>query len=261
MTGAVKDKTGNRYGKLVVTELHSIRNGLSFWTCKCDCGNTKVVSTGNLRKGQNKSCGCVSKDLGPGTTFKDETGKKYNKLTAIRPEGKRGCQVAWLCECDCGNTTIVAGGDLRSGKTKSCGCGRKTQGGCYKTTEYCSWKEMHRRCYNKNYKEYRNYGGRGIKICDEWIHSFTNFLNDMGKKPTPDCTIDRINNDGDYEKSNCRWATPMTQGNNTRKVKLITHDGKTLSIRGWAREVGMPYPTLQKKLSRGIELADAIAKA
>lgn len=182
---------------------------------------------------------------------KDERGKVYSKLTVLEVAEVRG-EVIWLCRCECGNLAKVAGSDLRKGGTKSCGCGRKTQGGGYQTTEYCTWKEMHRRCYKTDYKEYTNYGGRGIVICDRWKDSFVNFLADVGPKPFPDATIDRFpNNDGNYEPGNVRWASPMEQGSNTRKNVFLTFNGETLHIREWARKLGIQHCTIRYRLHKG----------
>jgi hypothetical protein len=190
---------------------------------------------------------------------KDERGKKYGKLTVIAFAGTRG-EVIWTCRCECGNLAKVAGSDLRKGGTKSCGCGRATQNGGSKTTEYCSWKEMKRRCYNTKHIEYKNYGGRGIEICSRWRTSFVNFLADMGNKPFPEATIDRINNDGNYEPGNCRWATKMEQGQNTRKTVMLTHDGKTQCIREWARELGVQHCVIRYRIKHCWPIEKVLSK-
>jgi len=174
------------------------------------------------------------------TRVKDEIGNVYGKLTVLELAEIR-VEAIWLCRCDCGQLTKVAGSDLRKGGTKSCGCGRKSQGGGYKTPEYTTWKEMKRRCYNPQFRWYHLYGGRGITICDRWRTSFVNFLADMGPRPFPEATVERVDNDGNYAPENCRWASRLEQGQNTRKVRLLTHNGKTLSIRGWARELGIRH--------------------
>lgn len=181
---------------------------------------------------------------------KDERGNVYGKLTVIEFTEIRG-EAMWLCRCECGNSSKVAGSDLRKGGTKSCGCLRASQGGGYKTPEYTTWKEMKRRCYNPRNSQYHLYGGRGITICDRWRTTFVNFLADMGKKPSPQHSIDRIDNDGNYEPANCRWATKMEQSHNSRKVRLITYNGETLCLREWARKVGITHRTLSVRLRRG----------
>ncbi len=117
-----------------------------------------------------------------------------------------------------------------------------------KTTEYTSWSCMRYRCSNPKSSDYKDYGGRGIRVCKEWEDSFLSFLEDMGKKPTPKHSIDRINNDGNYEPSNCRWATPDEQANNQRRSGAIMFKGKPISYRGLARKFNMNYRTLRDRI-------------
>lgn len=157
----------------------------------------------------------------------DQTGRKFGRLTAVsvvsweRP-------ARWLCRCECGSETIVRSAQLSSGKTKSCGCLRneKTAQRNFKhgyavrgqkPPEYNVWHHMIQRCNNHNNNRYEDWGGRGIKICDKWVDDFEAFYADMGKRPSANHSIDRINNDGDYEPGNCRWATPKEQSSNRRK--------------------------------------------
>ena len=161
----------------------------------------------------------------------DITGKQFDRLTVLKrtTSDQRG-EARWICRCECGNETIVLGSNLRSGKTRSCGCLRfeLPQGashpkhGAYKTREYSSWQHMRRRCLDQNNDKFHRYGGRGITICERW-NSFENFLADMGRRP-PGLTLDRINNDGNYEPGNCRWATSEEQASNHRMKR--GKDGK-----------------------------------
>jgi hypothetical protein len=129
----------------------------------------------------------------------------------------------FMCKCDCGNQKIVMLSNLKNGSTKSCGCLSKIN--AYKThgdsgsPEHQTWQRMKRRCDNEKGNRWEHYGGRGIKVCDRWLHSYENFLNDMGRKPSPKHSIDRIDVNGNYEPSNCRWSTPKEQSNNTRRNK------------------------------------------
>jgi len=118
------------------------------------------------------------------------------------------------------------------------------------TSIYKTWIGLKARCYNKNDKDYKNYGGRGIKVCKRWKNSFENFYNDMGDKPKG-MSIDRIDNNGNYEPSNCRWATIEQQNNNKRNNHLLTYNGKTQTITQWSREIKVPVSTLQCRLLRG----------
>ena len=156
--------------------------------------------------------------------FIDFTGRKFGMLRVIEFRGRRGRAKVWLCRCDCSNESIVRGGNLARGQTISCGCYRilfplaKTHG-MSKSAEYLSYTGMKRRCVDKNRESYSSYGGRGISVCGRWLESFENFYADMGNKPTPKHTLDRIDNDGNYTPENCRWATPHLQSINQRKPK------------------------------------------
>lgn len=121
----------------------------------------------------------------------------------------------WNCTCKCGNSVTVSGSRLRTGKTRSCGCIVKSQNGLSTTGTYRSWRSMIQRCYDKSVWHYKNYGGRGISVCDRWRNSFLNFLNDMGLRPK-NKTLDRIDNSRNYELDNCKWSTPSEQARNRR---------------------------------------------
>jgi len=164
----------------------------------------------------------------------DLTNQKFNSLFVIKIHSERkNNETQWFCVCDCGNQSIVRSSYLRSGHTKSCGClqtKHRQQPNIHtvkhnhcskgKTTQtYTSWSAMKSRCYNANDEHFHNYGGRGIKVCDRWLDSFENFLADMGERPKG-MTLDRIDNNGNYEPENCRWADAPTQKHNSRQTKL-----------------------------------------
>jgi hypothetical protein len=183
--------------------------------------------------------------------FVDLVGRRFGKLSVARYLGSS----RWSCLCDCGRESAVNGQRLREGKTRSCGCGiaqsnkRRTKHGMYRTRAYRIWHSIRQRCENPNNKTYPRYGGRGIKLCDRW-QSFGNFIEDMGEPPEG-MSIDRIDGDGDYEPGNCRWATPTQQQNNIRTNRMFTHDGKTMTLAQWARELGIAYHVLKYRLNQG----------
>lgn len=150
----------------------------------------------------------------------DISGKTYDRLTVIRKVQNKNQKhnTHWLCRCTCGKETVVSKPNLTSGHTKSCGCLNKdiiTKHGKYKTAEYKTWCAIHSRCKNHKLKGYKNYGGRGISVCERW-GSFENFLSDMGKRPSSKHSIERVDVNGNYEPSNCKWATTKEQSINTR---------------------------------------------
>ncbi len=183
-------------------------------------------------------------------------GKKFGKLhvveRAIVDVGDRGAW--WRCACDCGGEVVALGKRIRSGAIRSCGCLHRGAIGhgharkASRTGTYESWGAMKARCLKKNHKSYQEYGGRGIRVCDRWLESFDNFLLDMGERPEG-TTLDRYPNcEGNYEPGNCRWATPAQQNENRSITLRYTVDGKTLSIKGWEQETGIPYKVLYQRL-------------
>lgn len=189
----------------------------------------------------------------------DITGQRFGRLVVMayaKTIGTRRHRVAmWQCRCICGNETEVRGNDLRAGKTQSCGCLgiEKARASRYKhgkkgTVIYKTWQDMKARCQNEHTKCYDAYGGRGIKVCERW-QKFENFFEDMGKKPRG-LTLERINNDGNYEPENCRWATRAEQNRNTRFSRNITYQNKRQCLKDWAVELGVNYNTLYYRINK-----------
>lgn len=186
----------------------------------------------------------------------DLTGSRFSQLTVLSraPSGKRR-EARWLCLCSCGHQTTVASEKLRTGKTKSCGCyGRRLGGerlrthGMTRTPEFRIWQHIRERCSNPNTKSFKDYGARGITVCDEWRNSFLQFYADMGQRPSSAHSIERKNNDGPYSKENCEWATCLEQNNNTRDNFFITFHDRTQTLAQWAREIGIKSATLRARL-------------
>lgn len=189
---------------------------------------------------------------------------QFSRLLVLKRHGKTPAgKRTWLCKCSCGNETVQTTGDLRSGRVVSCGCFSKERIGKLKlshgnaragkaTTEYSAWAGMVKRCTNPNESNWKFYGGRGIKVCERWINSFENFLADVGNKPSKTHSIDRINVDGDYEPSNCRWATKAEQSRNTRSNVMVTVDGVTRCLSDWCEITGVWADTFKKRVKAGI---------
>lgn len=190
--------------------------------------------------------------------------QRFGKLIAIWPQGKsKHRKILWLCQCDCGNEVIIGGSSLKSGHTRSCGClkiekikQRSTKHGYGKSHVYRIWANMIQRCTNPNRSQYQYYGGRNIKVCKRWS-KFKNFLKDMGEVP-PGHQIDRINNNGNYCKSNCRWVTSKQQQRNKQNNRPITYNGRTQLLIEWAEETGIDRETIAARLKRGWSIEKAL---
>lgn len=199
--------------------------------------------------------------------FKDLTGKQIGRWRVIEFVGRDNSgNLFWKCECDCGAMKRVAGAGLANGTTTSCGCFRtenrpnlKKTHGLSKIKEYKIWKGMKQRCNNNRSPSYFNYGGRGIKICDRWQNSFDNFLADMGHIPSTNHTLDRIDNDGNYEPSNCRWATVAEQSRNRRSTMMLTFNGITQCAKDWSKIVGVKASTIRERIHRGWTVDEALS--
>lgn len=184
-------------------------------------------------------------------------GQKFERLLVISAAGKnKHRQSLWLCRCDCGVEKTVAGGKLRNGNTKSCGCLRRqsfvernTTHGLSKTPEYHAWFAARFRCTNPNYEKFHNYGGRGIKFL---LPDFAEFLAHIGPRPGKEYSLDRINNKtGHYEIGNIRWATDPIQRGNKRNNVNLAYQGKIQHAKAWSRELGIHKNTIHSRIKRG----------
>lgn len=197
--------------------------------------------------------------------IKDVTGMKFGRLTVAgyvgQPPNDNGSR--WLCFCECGGETITRSTSLKSGKTISCGCAQldaaETHGDS-NSSEYRTWAAMKSRCYNPAAKYFEHYGGRGIKVCDRWRNSYENFLSDMGRRPSSRHSLDRINNDGNYELANCRWTIQTIQIRNRSISVTFEWNGRRYSQTELAELSGIPFGTLRSRLSRGWPLDRAMSE-
>ena len=196
----------------------------------------------------------------------DVTNQKFGRLTGVERRGSKNKDTLWLFDCECGNQKIIRLDDVRSGRTKSCGCfnsentgNRFRKHGLRQTHEYNVWCWMKARCYSPNTTGYVNYGGRGVYVCDKWMDNFAAFYADMGPRPSSKHSIDRIDNDGPYSLENCRWATRTDQNNNTRRNIKYSYDGCHLTISEWANKLGVDRTTIYWRLRHGWTMEKALS--
>ena len=185
--------------------------------------------------------------------MKNLSGMRFGKLIAIEPIRKKYAKkLKWLCNCDCGSVGIkITSNYLIAGHTKSCGCIRQTNGGLTlkENKTYKVWQHMIDRCYNPKAASYVSHGGRGITVCKRWLDSFSNFFEDMGRSENKK-QLDRIDNNGNYESSNCRWVTSKENCNNKRTNVMLTAFGKTQTAQQWAEEYGIDHKKFRQRLRR-----------
>lgn len=190
--------------------------------------------------------------------FIDLTGQKFGRLTVIERAQNKGKKTMWRCKCDCGNESIVAGGNLTNGHIVSCGCFNDkrrieahTKHGMSDDKMYSTWLSRRRRCYDTRCPAYENYGGRGIKMCDRWKEDYGAFYEDVSKLPhfgEVGYSLERIDNNGDYCPENCCWATAKQQSNNRRSNFMITYLGRTQTLGQWVDELGLNYKKTRKRI-------------
>jgi hypothetical protein len=199
----------------------------------------------------------------------DRTGHKVGRLTVLSMAERHRDRVHWLCRCECGNQVVVQSSSLSTKRTKSCGCllrdvmvAKLTKHGHapYKrkpSPEYNSWRCMRERCRNSRNNRHKLYGERGITVCERWMNSFSDFLRDMGPRP-PGTSLDRIDNNGNYEPGNCRWATDEQQARNKRNSFRVTLNGQTYHANECAKIYGVNPGTFRDRLRHGWAVERAI---
>lgn len=207
--------------------------------------------------------------LGDAMKMIDIAGREFYNLTVLHEHGRNSAGKAlWECLCSCGTKFIAEGSRIRFGRTKEChACALETQRksatkhDMCKHPEYFVLADMKRRCYNKKNNRYARYGGRGIVVCERWLESPLNFIADMGSRPSKNHSIERRNNDGNYEPCNCYWAVREEQANNRSNNTKITIDGVTKNLTQWSSQEGICRTVIYRRLKRGLSGNDLIAKA
>lgn len=190
---------------------------------------------------------------------KDLTGQRFGRLVVVEPAEKQNGRTAWVCHCDCGETTVVLTKRLTTGHTKACGCLKRTvrlKHGLARSKTYQAWHDMKYRCLSETNKRWKDYGGRGITIDPSWM-DFENFLRDMGEAP-PGMSLERVDNDGNYCKENCIWASWEDQYRNRRTSILITLEGETKTISEWCRHYGINRSVYVSRTKRGWSIEAAL---
>lgn len=243
------------------------------WKCKCKCGNIVSVVDADLKSGNTKSCGCFNLERIRET--EDLVGQKYGRLTVVERApnhvAKSGVEsIAWKCVCECGNETVVNSRDLKTGNTKSCGCLKadwikeNTKHGMHDSRLYHVWEGIKNRCCNENSGMYKNYGARGIKICKEWAEDFLSFYswamsNGYDESASfGECTLDRIDNNGDYSPENCRFVSVKEQARNTRRNKMVSYNNETKCLSEWCEEFNLNYKRTLYRINKGLSLKEII---
>lgn len=257
----IKNIVGQTFGRLRVLSFSGIRKRYAVWRCICECGKEASITGTKLKGGSTRSCGCLRSE---GRKPANLSGRKFGRLTVISYKTPS----RWICRCDCGEMTTVQTCSLSSGNTKSCGCLAAetlaaisiTHGHTIgnRTPTYSCWSDMLRRCDKPNRQDYYLYGGRGITVCQEW-RSFEVFLEQMGEKPNG-MTLGRINNDGHYCMTNCRWESVLQQANNKRNNHLVTLNGVRQTVSQWARQMGIAPDVIFCRIRRGWPEEEAVLK-
>lgn len=253
-------KSGERYGKWTTLKIErvTLASGAraTKWVVKCDCGTITSVRGSDLTNGKTTQCRkCY------GTAPKDLSGKVFSEWTVIRLGEKKNGKTHWICRCSCGREENVCSASLINGVSTRCvKCYQKTMGTHGHTKKgkehplYNIWISMIARCDNPNHLSYKYYGGRGIKVCDRW-YDLLSFAEDMGPRPKR-LTIDRIDNNGNYEPSNCRWVTYKQNSRNKRSNRIIEYHGIKKCISEWAEFFNIRNDTFDHYMKRnGFEKA------
>lgn len=205
--------------------------------------------------------------------FKDLTGQRFERLTVLGYVGRISNSSHWLCRCACGAEKVVSSGGLQGGQTKSCGCFRAERMGSLtfkhggrsrarpqKRPEYKAWEQMRNRCVDASHKQWRWYGGKGIKVHPEWERDFEAFLAHVGPRPSNKHSLDRIQSGGNYEPGNVRWATWTEQARNRSSNRIVEFSGKSMTMIEAAELAGIPYKTVKSRIGHGWSVEEALTR-
>ncbi len=267
MSRKVRNIVGERFNRLTVLErAGNNKSGKVCFRCRCDCGCEIIVTGNHLLSGNTKSCGCLKHEP---TNRAPMEGKTFGRLTALSYDHTEGKSAFYRCRCECGREIIVRGLSLRRGDTRSCGCLRREvtaqkntdnqTHGMYNSKIYKTWVGIKTRCYNSNDNGYKNYGGRGITMYEPWINDFQAFydyvsqLEHFGEEGF---SLDRINNDGNYEPGNLRWTTMKEQSRNRRTNVWVEYNGEQITLVEAAERSGIRYDVLHYRYKHGWAIED-----
>jgi hypothetical protein len=274
MPGVETVEAGVAFGVWTVLGVSSIRRREAYFDCRCSCGAESAVAKSSLLKGTSTRCRrCSNADNEKARIARQrpvEPGTVIGMWTVLGEAEARDGNLYMRCRCECGAEHDVMASTLRKGKSKSCAaCSRKMghakaremtakHGGV--KAEYRAWSRMLERCRNPNDRSFKWYGGRGIKVCEEWQGDggFERFMEHVGHRPSDRHSLDRIDNDGNYEPGNVRWATKKEQQRNRRTNNVLTIDGVTKCVAEWAEESPVPESTIRGRLERGWRPWDAV---
>lgn len=264
------DLAGKKFGRLKVLKEAGRKNGNITWECLCDCGKKTICIGSELKSGHVRSCGCLQVDIVKQNknTRQDLTGQRFNRLLVLRLAGKsKSGNLRWECICDCGNKTIVDAGNLKKGHVQSCGClniervkqVNTTHGGTNDAL-FKVWEMIKERCLKPSHKSYKDYGGRGITICEEWEHDYQKFkdfaLSHGWKRGLQ---VSRIDNEKGYFPENVNFVTRVENSNNRRNTIFIDFEGKKVSLANLARMVNKNYSSLWSRYRRGLRGRELIS--